>query len=89
MASLDTLRSQLQQADTVLRTLDTELAQITCNLHEPRSVMRAISRITETIDSRFERFRANPVLGQLAENLKMQYVEGLEGRVMEAASTQR
>lgn len=84
VASLDTLRSQLQQAESVLKTLDTELAQITCNPHEPRSVKRAIDRITTAIDNRFEGLRCNPVLGPLAEALKVQYIEGIEGRSLEA-----
>ena len=75
MASLDTLRNQLQQAETVLKALDTELAQITCNPDEPRSVKRAIERITIAIDSGFDGLRCNPVLGPLAEALKTQYIE--------------
>lgn len=75
MASLDTLRNQLQQAETVLDTLDAELAQITCDPDEPCSVKHAIERITAAIDSRFDGLRCNPVLGPLAEALKTQYIE--------------
>jgi hypothetical protein len=86
VAPLDTQRSQLQQAENVLKTLDSELAQITCDPDEPRSVKRAIGQIIQVIDSRFERFKTHPVLGPLAEELKAQYVEGISGKVAEAAS---
>lgn len=84
MASLDTLRSQFLQAETVLQTLDTELEEITCDPAEPRSVKRAVNQIIETIDRGFEKFKHNPVLATLAEDLKTQYVDCIQSQVAEA-----
>lgn len=89
MAPLDALRTQLQQAESVLKALDTELEGITCDPGEPRSIRLAIDQIIDTIDTRFERFKANPVLGPLAEQLKAQYVEGISSQVAEAAAAQQ
>ncbi|RRV10255.1 hypothetical protein EGJ27_01105 [Pseudomonas sp. v388] len=89
VAPLDALRTQLQQAESVLKTLDTELAGITCDPAEPRSIKLAISQIIEAIDTRFEHFKSNPVLGPLAEKLKAQYVENIRSQVAEAAASQR
>ena len=89
MATLDAVRTQLQQAESVLKTLDTELEAITCDPAEPRSIKLAISQIVEAIDSRFERFKSNPVLGPLAEQLKAQYVEAIRSRVADAALAQK
>ncbi|WP_426119879.1 hypothetical protein [Pseudomonas sp. DSP3-2-2] len=88
MSSLDLLRTQMQDAQPVLKALDMELERIKFDPTAPASVDEAIVRVSTVIDAHLGEFRANPILGPMAEQLKSQYVDGIHDHVALAAAAE-
>jgi hypothetical protein len=81
MSALDRLRVQMQDADPVLTALDEELERIEFDPTSPASVDAAILKVGQVVDAHLANFKANPILGSMAEQLKAQYVEGIHEQV--------
>jgi hypothetical protein len=81
MTALDLLRTQMQDAEPVLKALDVELERIAFDPAEAVSVDAAITRVSNVIDAHLASFRENPILGPMAEQLKSQYVDGIHEQV--------
>lgn len=81
MSALDLLRTQMQDAEPVLRKLDAELELIEFDPAAPASVDAAIVQVSRMIDAHLADFRTNPILGPMAEQLKAQYVDGIHEQV--------
>jgi hypothetical protein len=72
---------QMRDAEPVLKALDLELEQITFDPLEPVSVEAAIEQVVDVIDAHMEDFKSNPILGPMVDELKAQYVEGIQAQV--------
>lgn len=81
MPTLDVIRIQMRNAEPVLKALDLELEKITFDPREPVSIEVAIEQVIEAIDTHLEDFKFNPILGPMADELKAQYVEGIQAQV--------
>lgn len=82
---LDELRTQMQDAEPVLKVLDCELEKIQFDPLAPASVETAKAQVDALIETRLAAFKENPILGPLTEQLKTQYIEAIQEQV-EAAS---
>ncbi|MHC6225119.1 hypothetical protein ACYU03_10205 [Pseudomonas sp. X10] len=83
-SSVEMLRIQMQSAGPVLMRLDEEMESIRFDPLVPSSVEAAIAKVYRVIDRLLGPFKANPVLGPLAEELRSQYLDGIHARVNEA-----
>lgn len=83
-SSLEKLRAQIQNAEPVLQRLDLEMERIEFDPLVSASVAAANARVTGLIDKLLAGFDGNPILGPLAEQLKAQYLEGIQAQVSEA-----
>ena len=80
--ALDVLRNQIQDAAPALQQLDLEMEQIQFDPLVPSSVEAAKVTVDEVIEKLLGEFKANSILGPLADDLKSQYLEGIEAKVM-------
>ncbi|HKS12106.1 MAG TPA: hypothetical protein VJS90_03610 [Pseudomonas sp.] len=64
--------------------LDTEMQDIEFDPLVPASVDAAIATVYRVTESLLGPFRANPILGPLADELRAQYLEGIHASVKEA-----
>ncbi|WHS63126.1 hypothetical protein [Pseudomonas sp. G2-4] len=85
MQTLEAIRIQMREAETVLKALDKELENITFDSSKRESVEAAIDHVIQTIDTQLEGFKNNPILGPMVEELKAQYVEGIQTKVADSA----
>lgn len=81
LSTLDVLRHQMQDAEPVLKALYVELEGIEFDPQSPPSVEAAIRKVELIIDAHLAEFKANPILGPMAEALKSQYIEGIQEQV--------
>lgn len=86
LLTLDALRAQMRNAEPVLKALDLELERIRVDLREPGSVEACIKQVIEVIDTHLMEFKSNPILGLMAEELKAQYVEGIQSQATQSRS---
>ncbi|RAI66445.1 hypothetical protein DOZ80_21570 [Pseudomonas fluorescens] len=86
-STLDVVRAQLPEAEPLLKRLDQELETIKFDPDVPSSVEAATRRVTEAIDGLLSRFKGNPILGPLASQLKVQYVEAIQQKVVPTPET--
>lgn len=77
MTALELLRTQMQDAEPVLKALDVALDRIEFDPAKPASVVAAVMEVGKVIDAHLGNFKENPILGPMAEQLKSQYVEGI------------
>ena len=80
MQTLDAIRIQMREAEPVLKALDEKLENITFDPGEQESIDTAIEQVILTIDTHLKGFKNNPILGPMAEELKAQYVEGIQAQ---------
>jgi len=83
-STLDVVRAQMQVAEPVLKQLDVELEAISFDLSVPSSVDAATEKVAAIIDTLLVEFRANPILGPLADQLKSQYLDAIQHQVASA-----
>lgn len=83
MQTLDAVRNQMREAEPVLKALDSELENISFDPGKRESIDSAIAQVILVIDTRLEAFKINPILGPMAEDLKVQYVEGIRAQAAE------
>lgn len=83
-STLDVVRTQMQEAEPVLKQLDVELEAIIFDPFIPSSVDAAIERVAAVIDTLLVDFKANPILGPLANQLKSQYLDAIQHQVAAA-----
>lgn len=88
MQTLDAVRNQMREAEPVLKALDSELENISFDPGKRESIDSAIAQVILVIDTRLEAFKINPILGPMAEDLKVQYVEGIRAQAAECALEQ-
>lgn len=84
--SLDTVREQMRDAVAILEQLDLTLEAIRFDPSVPASVAAAAKQTSAVIDSLLAEFRGNPVLAPLADQLKIQYLENIEHKVVASKS---
>lgn len=78
----DVVQAQMRDAEAVLQNLDNKLEAITFDPAVPASVDAATRQTATLIDTLLAGFAGNPILGPLAEQLKVQYLENIGERVM-------
>lgn len=83
-ATLDVVRAQMREAEPVLKQLDLELEAISFDPSVPSSVDAATERVAAIIDTLLVGFKANPILGPLADQLKSQYLDAIQHQVVAA-----
>ncbi|MEF9671867.1 hypothetical protein QNM99_03040 [Pseudomonas sp. PCH446] len=74
----------MQAAEPVLKQLDVELEAISFDPSVPSSVDAATEKVAAIIDTLLFEFRANPILGPLADQLKSQYLDAIQYQVASA-----
>ncbi|AWM92502.1 hypothetical protein DJ564_17600 [Pseudomonas sp. 31-12] len=83
-STLDVVRAQMQEAEPILKRLDEELEAINFDPTVPSSVDAATEKVTAIIDTLLASFKANPILGPLADQLKYQYLDSIQHQVASA-----
>lgn len=86
--SLDAVREQMRDAEAILQQLDLALEAIRFDPSIPASVAAAAKQTSAVIDSHLAGFRGNPVLAPLADQLKIQYLENIEHKVVTSKGAQ-
>jgi hypothetical protein len=86
--SPDEIRHQILDAEPVLKRLDIEMEGIEFDPLLPSSVAAACARVERVIEQLFARFKANPILGPLTKELKSQYIDGIQAKVLHARNGQ-
>ncbi|MQT50083.1 hypothetical protein GHO40_25730 [Pseudomonas helleri] len=81
---LDEIRHQTLDAEPVLKQLDVEMEGIQFDPLVPSSVDAAYVSVDQIIENLFVKFKSNPILGSLAEELKSQYLDGIQAQVADA-----
>lgn len=83
-SALDVLRNQILSVEQVLKQLDLEMERIQFDPLVPSSVEAARVSVDGVIDRLMGKYKANPILGPLANDLKTQYLDGIETQIEEA-----
>ncbi|WP_283184449.1 hypothetical protein [Pseudomonas svalbardensis] len=65
-----------------MKQLDVELETISFDPFIPSSVDAAIERVAAVINTLLVSFKANPILGPLADQLKSQYLDAIQHQVV-------
>lgn len=81
----DRLERQLQEAQDALRALDDRIIELHFDPADAASVQHAISEMERMIDERAAPYQGNPVVEQLADELKQQ----LKADILERAGKAR
>ncbi|WP_426203933.1 hypothetical protein [Pseudomonas sp. TWP3-1] len=76
--TLDAVREQMRDAESILQQLDLTLEAIRFDPSVPASVAAAAKQTSAVIDSHLAGFRGIPVLAPLADQLKIQYLENID-----------
>lgn len=85
-STLDALRTQIQDAEPVLKRLDDEIEQLQYDPLVASSVETAKLAVDELIERLMGQFRGNRILEPLMTDLKAQYLQGIEAQVADAAA---
>ncbi|MFJ3486917.1 hypothetical protein ACIPL1_26415 [Pseudomonas sp. NPDC090202] len=83
-SSPDAMRAQMREAEPLLKRLDDEMENLRFDPLMPISVRAAHEKVDSVIDTLLADFRSNPILGPLIEELKSQYLEGIDEQVTAA-----
>ena len=83
-SSIDELRTQILEAEPVLKRLDAEIEKIQFDPLVATSVEGAREDVGRVIETLLAGFANNPILGPLAGVLKSQYLEVIDEQVLEA-----
>lgn len=70
---LDKLQRELQEAQRALHHLDGPIGELSFDPTNPASVEGAIRRMEQMIDNRVGAYRSNPMVSEIASELKKQY----------------
>ncbi|TDP60652.1 hypothetical protein [Roseateles toxinivorans] len=73
ITGLDKLQRQLHEAQEALKSLDGELCSVKFDPNDPGSIEAAIEQVATVIDERVARHASNPIVEQLAEQMKEAY----------------
>ncbi len=84
ITGLDELSRQLSDAQKALEVLDGELGTVSFDHNDPASIERAIQSVETIIDERLDQYASNPIVAQLAENMKEQYRKAIVERAAAA-----
>lgn len=82
--SLDVIRAQIKDAEPVLKVLDAKMEALEFDPRVPASVAAAAAEVENVVEHLMAPFKANPVLGHLAAELKTHYLENIQSMVAEA-----
>ncbi len=82
--SVDVIRTQIRNAEPVLKMLDERMEAIEFDPRVPASVAAATASVQQIVEDLMTPFKANPVLGPLAAELKSNYLDNIRFRVSEA-----
>lgn len=81
---LDKLTRQLRDAEKAIASIDGELGSVSFNPSDPESIERAIVEVENIVDARLLDYANNPLVAQLAEQMKEQFREGIVTKAAEA-----
>ncbi len=84
VTGLDRLTRQFDDARKALANLGTELGTVKINPHDPASIDAAIQQIEATADRRLGAYTSNPIIGPLADQMKVKYRQGIIDRAAAA-----
>ncbi|MBD8495669.1 hypothetical protein IFR09_10740 [Pseudomonas syringae] len=82
--SVDVIRTQIRNAQPILKALDERMEAIEFDPREPSSVAAATASVQQIVEDLMTPFKTNPVLGPLAIELKSHYLDNIRFRVSEA-----
>lgn len=83
-SSQDLIRSEIEQAEPILKALDARLQAIQFDPLVSTSVQAANAEVGQAIEDLLAPFMSNPILGPLALDLKDQYLDSIHSQVIEA-----
>lgn len=75
ISGLNQLAQQLQQAQEALGDLDGELGTVRFDPNDPSSIEAAIQHMEQLVEARVDRWPDNPMIRQVADDLKENYRE--------------
>lgn len=84
ITGLDDLNKQLIDAQNALEALNGELGTVNFDPDDPASIEGAIQSVEAIIDDRILQYASNPIIAQLAEEMKEKYREAIIDRAAEA-----
>ena len=82
---LDRLSKNLEDAQKAIAEIDGELGSVNFDPQDPESIEAAIQETARLLDERLGSYASNPIVGQLAENIKGQYRQA----ILDKATTAR
>ena len=74
---LDKLNRNLEDAQKAIAEIDGELGSVNFDPQDPESIEAAIQETARLLDERLGSYASNPIVGQLAENMKEQYRQAI------------
>ena len=81
---LDKLSNDLNDAATALGALDGAIATVNFDPEDSASVNAAIREMETAIDQKVARYRSNPLVANLAKQMKARYREAIIERARQA-----
>jgi hypothetical protein len=81
---LDQLARQLSEAEKVIASIDGELGSVNFYPNDPESIERAIAEVENIVDTRLQDYADNPLVAQLADQMREQFREGIITKAAEA-----
>ncbi|MEY2160315.1 MULTISPECIES: hypothetical protein [unclassified Rhodanobacter] len=69
---LEKLTRQLSEAEKAIASIDGDLGSVNFNPNDPESIERAIIEVENLVDSKLHDYADNPLVTQLAEQMKEQ-----------------
>jgi hypothetical protein len=81
---LEKLTRQLSEAEKAIASIDGDLGSVNFNPNDPESIERAIIEVENLVDSKLHDYADNPLVTQLAEQMKEQLRETIIGKAAEA-----
>lgn len=77
ITGLDEFTTQLDEAQKAFAALDGEIGTVNFDPNDPASIETAIQQVQMMIDERVGAYARNPIVGQIIEQIKEKYREGI------------
>jgi hypothetical protein len=75
ITGLDKLQNQFKNAERAMRSLDGTIASVNFDPNEPASIQAAIAQMENAIDEKIAPYRGNPIVQNVASQMKKTYRE--------------
>jgi hypothetical protein len=87
ISGLDAIKRQLDQLQLALKQLNGKVGTLSFDPHDPESIRKAIAEMERLVDGKIAPYRTNPVVSDIAANMKKQYRKSIIERAQKAVGT--